>query len=97
MFLLPGMPIIDTRLYASNALITSLGRETPHNLVSRFANTTGLVMERVRPEDRSTKKLRWYCKKGDHPTPTVIHEEQFHCTDLGTQLEAAYQQLAREC
>lgn len=58
---------------------------TPHNPV-RFANTTGLVMERVRPEG-SIDRLRWYCKKGNHPTPTVIHEEQFHCTDLGTQLK----------
>ena len=58
---------------------------TPHNPV-RFADTTGLVMERVRPE-QSIDKLRWYCKKGNHATPTVIREEQFHCTDLGTQLK----------
>ncbi len=45
-------------------------------------------MERTRPE-ASVDKLRWYCKKGNHPTPTVVHEEQFHCTDLGTQIKQA--------
>lgn len=43
-------------------------------------------MERVRPED-SLDRLRWYCEKGNHEKPTVIREEVFHCTDLGTQLK----------
>lgn len=58
---------------------------TPHN-PCRFADTVGLVMERVRPEG-SLDRLRWYCKKGGHERPTVIREEVFHCTDLGTQLK----------
>ncbi|KUI69815.1 3-hydroxyanthranilate 3,4-dioxygenase 2 [Cytospora mali] len=58
---------------------------TPHNPV-RFADTIGLVMERTRPE-ASLDRLRWYCKKGGHERPTVIREEVFHCTDLGTQLK----------
>lgn len=58
---------------------------TPHN-PCRFADTVGLVMERVRPAG-SLDRLRWYCKKGGHETPTVIREEVFHCTDLGTQLK----------
>lgn len=62
-----------------------LPANTPHN-PCRFANTTGLVMERVRPAG-SMDRLRWYCKKGGHAQPTVIREEVFHCTDLGTQLK----------
>ncbi|ROW01325.1 hypothetical protein VMCG_05966 [Cytospora schulzeri] len=57
----------------------------PHNPV-RFADTIGLVMERVRPEG-SLDHLRWYCKKGGHERPTIIREETFHCTDLGSQLK----------
>lgn len=45
-----------------------------------------MVMERPRPEG-SLDKLRWYCTKGNHVEPTVIQEEAFHCTDLGTQLK----------
>lgn len=62
-----------------------LPANTPHN-PCRFENTTGLVMECVRPEG-SLDRLRWYCKKGGHEKPTVIREEVFHCTDLGTQLK----------
>ncbi|ORY68757.1 3-hydroxyanthranilic acid dioxygenase [Pseudomassariella vexata] len=57
----------------------------PHNPI-RFADTTGLVMERTRPAE-ALDRLRWYCTKGEHPGPTVIREEVFHCTDLGTQLK----------
>ncbi|KAF9892690.1 3-hydroxyanthranilic acid dioxygenase [Aspergillus nanangensis] len=62
-----------------------LPANTPHNPV-RFADTTGLVMERKRPEG-SLDRLRWYCTKGSHETPTMIREEVFHCSDLGTQLK----------
>ncbi|KAF7586661.1 3-hydroxyanthranilic acid dioxygenase [Aspergillus hancockii] len=58
---------------------------TPHNPV-RVANTIGLVMERKRPEG-SLDRLRWYCTKGPHETPTIIREDIFHCADLGTQLK----------
>ncbi|KAI0026702.1 3-hydroxyanthranilic acid dioxygenase [Vararia minispora EC-137] len=57
---------------------------TPHNPV-RFANTIGIVVERVRPEG-STDHLRWYCRESVHDMPTIIHQEDFHVTDLGTQL-----------
>lgn len=62
-----------------------LPANTPHNPV-RFADTMGLVMERTRPE-ASLDRLRWYCSKGNHDKPTIIREEVFHCTDLGTQLK----------
>ncbi|KAH9973738.1 3-hydroxyanthranilic acid dioxygenase [Lactifluus volemus] len=59
---------------------------TPHNPV-RFANTVGIVIERVRPE-ASIDRLRWYCRAPErHETPTIIREESFHVTDLGTQLK----------
>jgi len=58
---------------------------TPHNPV-RFADTIGLVIERVRPGD-ATDRLRWYCRSPVHSSPTVIREEAFHVTDLGSQLK----------
>ncbi|KAF8590702.1 3-hydroxyanthranilic acid dioxygenase [Ramaria rubella] len=62
-----------------------LPANTPHNPV-RFADTIGLVVERNRPEE-SIDRLRWYCQSGQHTVPTIIREEAFHCTDLGTQLK----------
>ncbi|KKK16878.1 3-hydroxyanthranilate 3,4-dioxygenase [Aspergillus ochraceoroseus] len=57
----------------------------PHNPV-RYKDTIGLVMERKRPSE-SMDRMRWYCTKGKHNTPTIIQEEIFHCSDLGTQLK----------
>jgi len=58
---------------------------TPHNPI-RFADTTGLVMERTRPEG-AMDRLRWYCTKGGHEEITMIREEVFRCVDLGVQLK----------
>ncbi|KAI0280188.1 3-hydroxyanthranilic acid dioxygenase [Russula aff. rugulosa BPL654] len=59
---------------------------TPHNPV-RFADTVGIVIERVRPE-AAIDRLRWYCRApGQHEAPTVIREESFHVTDLGKDLK----------
>lgn len=76
---------------------------TPHNPV-RFADTIGIVLERVRPE-QSMDRLRWYCRSGAHQRPTMIREEVFHVTDLGTQLKPLIQhwmsseevRLCKEC
>ncbi|ETW75324.1 hypothetical protein HETIRDRAFT_330547 [Heterobasidion irregulare TC 32-1] len=62
-----------------------LPANTPHNPV-RFADTIGLVIERVRPAD-ATDRLRWYCREPAHAAPTIIREDAFHVTDLGTQLK----------
>ncbi|KAF8237467.1 3-hydroxyanthranilic acid dioxygenase [Tricholoma matsutake] len=62
-----------------------LPANTPHNPV-RYANTIGLVVERVRPP-QSIDRLRWYCPSSTHAEPTIIYEESFHVTDLGTQLK----------
>jgi len=67
-----------------------LPANTPHNPV-RFKNTIGIVIERVRPPD-SFDRLRWYCRSGDHHTPTIVHEEKFHVTDLGSQLKPIIQE-----
>ncbi|KAI0062096.1 3-hydroxyanthranilic acid dioxygenase [Artomyces pyxidatus] len=62
---------------------------TPHNPV-RFADTVGIVVERVRP-DAAIDRLRWYCREPTHAEPTIIREESFHVTDLGTQLKPLIQ------
>ncbi|KAF9261134.1 3-hydroxyanthranilic acid dioxygenase [Marasmius fiardii PR-910] len=62
-----------------------LPANTPHNPV-RYADTIGIVMERERPEG-SLDRLRWYCRSHVHDRPTIIYEEAFHVTDLGTQLK----------
>jgi 3-hydroxyanthranilate 3,4-dioxygenase len=36
-------------------------------------------------------RLRWYCRSGAHDKPTLIREEIFHVTDLGTQLKPLIQ------
>jgi 3-hydroxyanthranilate 3,4-dioxygenase len=56
---------------------------TPHNPV-RFANTVGIVLEQKRPEG-SLDRLRWYCTN----CKSVVDEQAFHCTDLGTQIKEA--------
>lgn len=56
---------------------------TPHNPV-RFADTVGIVLEQPRPTE-SKDKLRWYC----HNCGSIVNEESFHCTDLGTQIKEA--------
>jgi 3-hydroxyanthranilate 3,4-dioxygenase len=32
-------------------------------------------------------RLRWYCENAAHAEPTIVREEIFHVTDLGTQLK----------
>ena len=67
-----------------------------HNPV-RYANTVGLVVERERGPDEYDA-LRWFvdpnnCSPDSDPLDqperplTILHEEYFHCTDLGTQLK----------
>ncbi|TNY20987.1 3-hydroxyanthranilic acid dioxygenase [Rhodotorula diobovata] len=58
---------------------------TPHN-PCRYADTVGIVVERVRPGS-AVDRLRWYCQSPAHKSPTVIREVSFHCSDLGTQLK----------
>ncbi|KAF7984162.1 hypothetical protein HWV62_16830 [Athelia sp. TMB] len=62
-----------------------LPANTPHNPV-RFADTIGLVVERIRPEG-SIDRIRWYCPSKTHDKLTIIHEDSTHITDLGTQLK----------
>jgi len=66
-----------------------LPANTPHNPV-RFANTVGLVVERVHPETM-IDSVRWYCQSGNHSKPTLIQEERLHIADMGTQLKPVIQ------
>lgn len=60
----------------------------PHNPV-RYADTIGIVIERVRLSHH-IDKLRWYCDK----CQSIVYEESFHCTDLGTQLKPIINKFA---
>lgn len=53
----------------------------PHS-PQRPANTVGLVIEQVRPED-ADDHLHWYCPK----CGALLHDAQFHLVDLGVQLK----------
>lgn len=64
-----------------------LPRRIPHS-PQREANTIGLVIERERlPEEKDG--LRWYVQNSEtkEPIGTILYQEWFHCTDLGTQLK----------
>jgi len=71
-----------------------LPANTPHCPV-RFANTVGLVVERVHPENM-IDSVRWYCHSGKHPKPTLIREERLHISDMGTQLKPVIQRWKDE-
>ncbi|KAJ3559449.1 hypothetical protein NP233_g11262 [Leucocoprinus birnbaumii] len=70
-------------------LLPAYVANTPHNPV-RYADTIGLVVERTRPAG-SLDRLRWYCRSSVHKEPTIIYEQSFHVTDLGSQLKPVIQ------
>lgn len=51
----------------------------PHS-PCRFADTVGIVIERVRPKG-AIDKLRWYCENDE--CLSIVFEEGFECVDLG--------------
>lgn len=53
----------------------------PHS-PQRPAGTVGMVIERMRkPQERD--HLKWFCEKCGE----VLHDADFHCKDLGTELK----------
>lgn len=83
-------------IYINEGELFLLPGNVPHNPV-RFADTVGVVIEQPRPAD-SVDSMRWYCQGCGEK----VHEESFHCTDLGTQIKAAVQAFeaneeARKC
>jgi 3-hydroxyanthranilate 3,4-dioxygenase len=72
----------------------------PHSPI-RYADTVGIVVEQNRPSDsigfskfedvsNISDRLRWYCENCN----AIVHEEAFHCTDLGTQVKSAVEKFA---
>ncbi|CAO3659409.1 hypothetical protein G6F70_005998 [Rhizopus microsporus] len=64
--------------------------KVPHNPI-RYANTIGIVVERVRLPHH-IDSLRWYCENID--CREIVYEESFHCVDLGTQLKPIIERFA---
>ena len=54
----------------------------PHS-PQRYANTIGLVFERRR-RSYEEDSLLWFAQ---NTKSTILYQEYFHCTDLGTQLK----------
>ncbi|KAI8138807.1 3-hydroxyanthranilic acid dioxygenase [Fennellomyces sp. T-0311] len=65
---------------------------TPHNPV-RFADTVGIVIERVRLPHH-TDTLRWYCENTE--CREIVYQDSFHCVDLGTQLKPIIERFASD-
>lgn len=61
----------------------------PHNPI-RYADTIGLVIERVRGQDQ-IDRLRWYCER----CTMIVHEEAFHCSNINTDLSDLIQKYAQ--
>lgn len=62
----------------------------PHS-PQRFADTIGLVIERKRL-DHELDHLRWYCESCGE----IVHDESFHCVNLGTQLKPVIEAFAAD-
>ncbi|MCZ7647484.1 MAG: 3-hydroxyanthranilate 3,4-dioxygenase [Planctomycetota bacterium] len=60
-----------------------LPSNVPHS-PQRPAGTIGLVLEHFRGKDQHDH-LRWFCDK----CGSVVHDEEFFLTDLGTQVKGA--------
>jgi len=54
---------------------------TPHAPI-RYADTLGIVIERIRHEEFEDR-LRWYCDK----CKELVYEEGFRCVDIVDQLK----------
>jgi 3-hydroxyanthranilate 3,4-dioxygenase len=83
-------------IYINEGELFLLPGNVPHNPV-RFADTVGVVIEQPRPEG-SLDSLMWFCQD----CGTKVHQESFHCTDLGTQIKKAVEEFeanqeARKC
>lgn len=83
-------------IYINEGELFLLPANTPHNPV-RFVDTVGVVIEQPRPES-SLDRLRWYCQNCGEK----VHEDAFHCTDLGSQIKAGVNKFkddeaARKC
>ena len=62
----------------------------PHS-PQRPAGTIGLVIERKRLESE-LDHLRWYCES----CGKIVHDESFHCVNLGTQLKPVIEAYAAD-
>lgn len=60
---------------------------SPH----RYADTVGIVVEQDRPAGH-LDKIRWYCSN----CSTIVYEDAFQMTDLGTQVKEAIEKFAAD-
>jgi 3-hydroxyanthranilate 3,4-dioxygenase len=71
--------------YAFKIFFWNFTGNIPHNPV-RFANTIGLVIERIRPKT-DLDQVRWYCRR--NACRALLHEASFHVSgpDISQQIE----------
>ncbi len=69
----------DIRVREGDIFLLPAG--VPHS-PQRPAGTVGMVVERMR-EPKEIDHMRWFCESCGE----LLHDAQFHCKDLGTQLK----------
>lgn len=74
-------PVIFQDISIGEGQMFLLPGSTPHAPI-RYADTIGIVIERIRKEDH-VDRLRWYCEE----CKELVYEESFYCADIVDQLK----------
>jgi 3-hydroxyanthranilate 3,4-dioxygenase len=73
------------RIHIKEGDMFLLPRGVPHS-PQRYADSVGIVLERARSSGE-LDCMRWYTE--EEASTSVLYEEFFHCTDLGSQIKQA--------